>query len=63
MRSRQAPGEGDQAHVVLVRGLEEHLVYDGSRSDCEAWLALNADKPGGGEGHFELRDGPPPSAR
>lgn len=50
----------EPAHVLLVRGSKELVVYHGEFRDCAAWLALNGDKPTTGEGHFELRDGPPP---
>lgn len=45
-----------EASVVLVKGNEEQVVYRGGWRDCEAWLALNGDKPSSGEGHFEIRE-------
>lgn len=51
----------DPAYVVLVRGIEEVVVYEGGLGDCQAWLALNGDKPIDGEGHFELREGLAPA--
>lgn len=57
---RQPRELGEPAYVLLVRGSEELFVYHGELKDCLAWLALNGDKPTYGEGHFELRDGPPP---
>ncbi len=54
-------GLPDPAHVILVRGGKESVVYRGGLEDCEAWLALNGDKVSTGEGHFELREGPPPT--
>jgi hypothetical protein len=59
--TKRPPTEGEQAHVVLVRGRAEKLVYSGDLPDCEAWLALNGDKLLEGDAHFELRDGRPVS--
>jgi|YNPBryunderm2012_1023409.scaffolds.fasta_scaffold12789_3 hypothetical protein len=53
-------GLTEPAHVVLVRGGQQLVVYQGGVEDCEAWLALNGDKVSTGEGHFEMRNGPPP---
>ncbi len=59
---REERGLAEPAHVVLVRGGEGLVVYHGGLEDCEAWLALNGDKPSSGDGHFELREGPPPTS-
>jgi len=52
--------------VVLVKGTEQLVVFAGELPDCQAWLALNGDKPADSDGHFELREGAdralPPSA-
>lgn len=56
--TKRLHSETEEAHVVLVRGRGERLVYVGGLRDCEAWLALNADKLLEGNGHFELREGP-----
>lgn len=61
MGNREEHGLAEPAYVVLVRGAEERVVYDGGLKDCEAWLALNGDKPSIEEGHFELREGIPPA--
>lgn len=51
------PAAAEPACVVLVKGTDELVVFAGELPDCQAWLALNGDKPADSDGHFELREG------
>ncbi len=57
-RRRSAAAEA--ACVVLVKGAEELVVFARELPDCQAWLALNGDKPAALDGHFELGEGVAP---